>query len=163
MTKSPRKNVPDMGIELGAACMPSELASDRATAPGTKSEKNTKISESKFNLYLTCFHEKLCVISQQKQSFSFKIFLILKSCTLPCFIRGDKSWHSIKASTGHPVLVLFLDELGHLWHWSERVSQSEGEWVSDWVRDWVSDWSVSQSVRRGMSESVSQSVRRGVS
>ena len=34
MTKSPRKNVPDVGIELGAACMPSELASDRATAPG---------------------------------------------------------------------------------------------------------------------------------
>ena len=34
MTKSLRKNVPDMGIELGAACMPSELASDRATAPG---------------------------------------------------------------------------------------------------------------------------------
>ena len=34
MTKSPRKNVPDVGIELGAACMPSELNSDRATAPG---------------------------------------------------------------------------------------------------------------------------------
>ena len=34
MTKSPQKNVPDVGIELGAACMPSELASDRATAPG---------------------------------------------------------------------------------------------------------------------------------
>ena len=34
MTKSPRKNVPDMGIELGAACMPSEHASDRTTAPG---------------------------------------------------------------------------------------------------------------------------------
>ena len=34
MTKSPRKNVSDVGIELGAACMPSELASDRATAPG---------------------------------------------------------------------------------------------------------------------------------
>ena len=34
MTKSPRKNVPDVGIELGAACMPSELASNRATAPG---------------------------------------------------------------------------------------------------------------------------------
>ena len=32
MTKSPRKNVPDVGIELGAACMPSEHASDRATA-----------------------------------------------------------------------------------------------------------------------------------
>ena len=31
MTKSPRKNVPDVGIELGAACMPSELASDRTT------------------------------------------------------------------------------------------------------------------------------------
>ena len=36
MTKSPRKNVPDVGIELGAAFMPSELASDRATAPGPK-------------------------------------------------------------------------------------------------------------------------------
>ena len=34
MTKSPRKNVPDVGIELGAACIPSELVSDRATAPG---------------------------------------------------------------------------------------------------------------------------------
>ena len=29
MTKSPWKNVPDVGIELGEACMPSELASDR--------------------------------------------------------------------------------------------------------------------------------------
>ena len=36
MTKSPRKNVPDVGIELGAACMPSEHASDRATARGVK-------------------------------------------------------------------------------------------------------------------------------
>ena len=34
MTKSPRKNVPDVGIELRAAWMPSERASDRATAPG---------------------------------------------------------------------------------------------------------------------------------
>ena len=34
MTKSPRKNVPDVGIELWTACMPSELASDRATTPG---------------------------------------------------------------------------------------------------------------------------------
>ena len=34
MTKSPQKNVPDMGIELGAACMPSELAFVRATVPG---------------------------------------------------------------------------------------------------------------------------------
>ena len=36
MTKSPRKNVPDVGIELKAACMPSEHASDRATAPGIR-------------------------------------------------------------------------------------------------------------------------------
>ena len=34
MTKFPRKNGPDMEIELGAACMPSKHASDRATAPG---------------------------------------------------------------------------------------------------------------------------------
>ena len=34
MTKSPRKNVPDVGIELGATCMPSGHASDRATAHG---------------------------------------------------------------------------------------------------------------------------------
>ena len=34
MTKSPRKNVPDVGIELEAACKPSRHASDQATAPG---------------------------------------------------------------------------------------------------------------------------------
>ena len=34
MTKSQRKNVPDVGIKLGATCMPSGHASDRATAPG---------------------------------------------------------------------------------------------------------------------------------
>ena len=36
MTKSPRRNVSDVGIELGAACMPGGHASDRATAPGNK-------------------------------------------------------------------------------------------------------------------------------
>ena len=40
MTKSPRKNVPDVGIELGAACMPSGHASDRATASIMMSEIN---------------------------------------------------------------------------------------------------------------------------
>ena len=34
MTKSPQKNVPDVGIELRAACMPNGHSSDRATAPG---------------------------------------------------------------------------------------------------------------------------------
>ena len=34
MTKSPWTNVPDIGIELGAACMPSEHASNQTTAPG---------------------------------------------------------------------------------------------------------------------------------
>ena len=33
MTKFPRRNVSDVGIELWASCMPSELASDRATVP----------------------------------------------------------------------------------------------------------------------------------
>ena len=46
MTKSPRKNVQDVGIELGAAYMPSELASDRATAPG----QNSKEPQQKFRL-----------------------------------------------------------------------------------------------------------------
>ena len=40
MTRSPRKNVPDVGIELGAACMPSELASDQATAPDVNSGRS---------------------------------------------------------------------------------------------------------------------------
>ena len=34
MTKSPRKNVPGVGIELGATYMPSGYVSDRATATG---------------------------------------------------------------------------------------------------------------------------------
>ena len=35
-TKSPRKNVPDVGIKIGAACMPSGHAFDRITTPGSK-------------------------------------------------------------------------------------------------------------------------------
>ena len=39
MIKSPRKNVPDVGIELGAACKPSGHASDRATRPADRGVK----------------------------------------------------------------------------------------------------------------------------
>ena len=46
MTKSPRKNVPDVGIELGAACMPSGHASDRATAPELQHHWNTGAKEN---------------------------------------------------------------------------------------------------------------------
>ena len=46
MTKSPRKNVPDVGIELGAACMPSGHASDRATASGCSSSSSKSSSSS---------------------------------------------------------------------------------------------------------------------
>ena len=55
MTKSTRKNVPDVGIELGAACMPSELASDRATAPGQWNRENGRRSFSWPSL-----HERMC-------------------------------------------------------------------------------------------------------
>ena len=34
MTKSPRRNLLDEGIELGAACVPSGHASDCTTVPG---------------------------------------------------------------------------------------------------------------------------------
>ena len=44
MSKSPRKRLPDVGIELGAACMPSEHASDRATAPGFPTTDNLTVS-----------------------------------------------------------------------------------------------------------------------
>ena len=33
MKKSFRKNVPDVGVDLGSACIPSGLATDRATMP----------------------------------------------------------------------------------------------------------------------------------
>ena len=49
MTKSPRKNVPDMGhIELGAACTPSGHASNRATALGDDVYKETKVQINYF-------------------------------------------------------------------------------------------------------------------
>ena len=40
LTKSPRKNVPDVGIKLGAACMPSGHPSDRATVTGFSALRN---------------------------------------------------------------------------------------------------------------------------
>ena len=50
MTKPPRKNVPDIGIELGAACMRSGHASDRAGAPGifTKRKRTNIATENQF-------------------------------------------------------------------------------------------------------------------
>ena len=41
MTKSPRQNIPDVGIKLRAACMPSERASDPATTPGYSAQCST--------------------------------------------------------------------------------------------------------------------------
>ena len=70
MTKSPRKNVHDVGIELGAACMASGHASDRATVPGNdKVEKVTKIKAriiSKPHTYLQTI-EKTCAKFQKDQ------------------------------------------------------------------------------------------------
>ena len=55
MTKSPGKNVLDVGIELWAACMPSGHASDRATVPG---ESHSVVSyKAHTKLSLLPFHE----------------------------------------------------------------------------------------------------------
>ena len=59
MTKSPRKNVPDVGIHLGAACMPSELDSDRATAPGVSYEKWVFALNRKASISLGCDNSRL--------------------------------------------------------------------------------------------------------
>ena len=53
MTKSPRKNVPDVGIEHGAACMPRGYASDRATVSGLMSDNITFINA----LYRIAFNQ----------------------------------------------------------------------------------------------------------
>ena len=61
MTKSPRKNVPDVGIEgieLGAACMPSEHASDRATAPGQDRSCQNHICALYSLIQIRKFHKK---------------------------------------------------------------------------------------------------------
>ena len=49
MTKSPRKKVPDVGIELGATCMPSDLASDRAIVLGPVPFRSTADMQNSFN------------------------------------------------------------------------------------------------------------------
>ena len=46
VTKSPRKNVLDVGIKLGASCMPSGCASDRATAPGIVINRENVLCDS---------------------------------------------------------------------------------------------------------------------
>ena len=50
MTKSPRKNVPDVGIQLRAACMWSGHYSDRATTPSisTKRKRTNIATENQF-------------------------------------------------------------------------------------------------------------------
>ena len=60
MPKSPRKNVPDMGIKFRTACMPSRCASDRVTVLGGMSECHDQISNVNMQILKTqiclCFH-----------------------------------------------------------------------------------------------------------
>ena len=58
MTKSLRKNVLVVGIELGAACMPSGQASDRATSPGNSDSRDTKRTDKLFvrSIYFSLFY-----------------------------------------------------------------------------------------------------------
>ena len=83
--------------------------------------KNNKILwESKFNLYLTCFNEKVCVIFQQKQSFPFKIFLILRSLHASMFIQGETSdlWIIRYLTCSHLDLSLPFIRSFATWHFS---------------------------------------------
>ena len=68
MTKSPRKSVPDVGIELGAACMPSWHASNRATA--TRHTKKcvpcTKICDLLHFAKMNCFSVSILQLYQME-------------------------------------------------------------------------------------------------
>ena len=74
MNKSPRKNVPDVGIELGAACMQSGHASDRATAPGDRQSgiiKKTweETNYRQFSLCLSISVGKTAIFSERIRKF----------------------------------------------------------------------------------------------
>ena len=49
MTNSPRKNVPDVGIELGAAYMPSRHTSDRSSCRARLCQSNTLLNSLNYN------------------------------------------------------------------------------------------------------------------
>ena len=68
MTKSPRKNVPDVGIELWAACMPRGHASDRTTAPGILS-CFSKLCTSVLNLRLHHFLKQSNILEENQVGF----------------------------------------------------------------------------------------------
>ena len=83
MTKSPRKNVSDIRIELGAACMPSGHTFDRATAPivsETKVSSRSMVSVAKATgLILTWSHTTKDRFSRDKAQ---KKLVLMRAITL---------------------------------------------------------------------------------
>ena len=86
MTKSPWKNVPDVGIELGAAYMPSVHASDWATAPGFRN----KYSKIFFSEAIRGMKLKFCV---NVHDISLYINYIFFYCCCPCALVAMASFH----------------------------------------------------------------------
>ena len=76
MTKSPRKNVPNVGIEFGAACMPSEHASDRATAPG-RSQTDDEYSKRGLTYVLYAVSLILLLKVWMLRLINFRVFFAL--------------------------------------------------------------------------------------
>ena len=87
MTKSPRKTVPDVGIELGAACMPSELASDRAAAPGTMRMEKWSLRAHKHYYVTKGISDRELQISPQRMAEPFGSW--------PCTFEGPVTNHKI--------------------------------------------------------------------
>ena len=73
MAKSARKNVPEVGMEPGAACiMPAGLASDRATAPGQMGERNELITDNRMirekgNYHSVASAKDICLIINKER------------------------------------------------------------------------------------------------
>ena len=100
MTKSPRKNVPDVGIELRATCMPSGHASDRATVPGLCTGKLIVIGnfvETRQKCQQT--QDVIKVRCRTRQVGLHAIFMLINAPILVC---GEKGGHiTLKLAVGH--------------------------------------------------------------
>ena len=114
MIMSPRKNMPDVGIELGAACMPSGLTSDRATAPSLR--KGTLVS-------LWAFKH---TVSQQSQScVSFSIYILLTAITYSCIIAARHFFNSPHADVHRSIskVLVHLNTSPHtMWYEYQQAS-----------------------------------------
>ena len=140
MTKSPWKNVTDVGIKLGAACIPRGHASDQA-APPSKKKKKVKENIAQTSVKLMSHLRKMTKLTKWKSDKNKLQDLIQTTCTFSNHGQKDvRSWIEIGIKLykefclhGTHCLYTFIESEVRKWQ-SSQSGKSDKNKFKDYIQ-----------------------------